>query len=249
MVFGLLNNYSKTNEELFELMFCSEGENRILIRNQIVEKNLKLVTYCLKQYRPWNDDQFQAGCMGLIAAANKYDPKRTIKNYEGKEVGIQFQTFAVSCIKFEIIKLHHMNTKKLDALLMGDLLYLDAPSKKDDEIELTVADFIEDPNAKKALDTIFEEFNLDVLFESVVYPAILEISEGLRESDKVLKSNWEKAEINYILWLTFGLNKMNLQNIGKVSGCSIEGAKNRHLRSIKLMREKLKKIQGYEDIV
>ena len=64
-------------------------------RNSIVENNLGLVHACANRFRGRGveyDDLFQAGCVGLIKAADKFDESR----------GFSFSTYAVPVILGEI---------------------------------------------------------------------------------------------------------------------------------------------------
>lgn len=64
-------------------------------RNALVEKNLGLVHSCAKRFKGRGaeyDDLFQAGCVGLIKAADNFDSER----------GFSFSTYAVPVILGEI---------------------------------------------------------------------------------------------------------------------------------------------------
>ena len=64
-------------------------------RNELVEKNIGLVHACANKFRGKGaeyDDLFQAGCIGLIKAAENFDPER----------GFSFSTYAVPVILGEI---------------------------------------------------------------------------------------------------------------------------------------------------
>ena len=64
-------------------------------RNELVEKNIGLVHACANKFRGKGaeyDDLFQAGCVGLIKAAENFDPER----------GFSFSTYAVPVILGEI---------------------------------------------------------------------------------------------------------------------------------------------------
>ena len=64
-------------------------------RNEIVEKNLGLVHACANRFKGRGveyDDLFQAGCVGLIKAADNFDSSR----------GFSFSTYAVPVILGEI---------------------------------------------------------------------------------------------------------------------------------------------------
>ena len=64
-------------------------------RNELVEKNIGLVHACANKFRGKGaeyDDLFQAGCVGIIKAAENFDPER----------GFSFSTYAVPVILGEI---------------------------------------------------------------------------------------------------------------------------------------------------
>lgn len=64
-------------------------------RNELVEKNLGLVHACANRFRGRGaeyEDLFQAGCVGIIKAADNFDPSR----------GFSFSTYAVPVILGEI---------------------------------------------------------------------------------------------------------------------------------------------------
>ncbi len=65
------------------------------LRNELVEKNLGLVHACAKRFKGRGaeyEDLFQAGCVGIIKAADNFDPSR----------GFSFSTYAVPVILGEI---------------------------------------------------------------------------------------------------------------------------------------------------
>ena len=52
-------------------------------RNALVEKNIGLVHACANKFRGKGaeyDDLFQAGCVGIIKAAENFDPERYIEH-------------------------------------------------------------------------------------------------------------------------------------------------------------------------
>ena len=64
-------------------------------RNELVEKNIGLVHACANKFSGKGveyDDLFQAGCVGIIKAAENFDPER----------GFSFSTYAVPVILGEI---------------------------------------------------------------------------------------------------------------------------------------------------
>lgn len=78
-------------------MKAGEGEEtrEKLKRDETIEKNLGLVRACANRFRGKGaeyDDLFQAGCVGLIKATDRFDPSR----------GFSFSTYAVPVILGEI---------------------------------------------------------------------------------------------------------------------------------------------------
>ena len=75
----------------------SKKKESIEARNKLVEGNLLLVPYFIFKYVPNVDgdlqDLVQEGNLGLIEAANRFDPKR----------GVQFSTYAAYCIRRRVI--------------------------------------------------------------------------------------------------------------------------------------------------
>ena len=72
-----------------ELMIQTES------RSEIIENNLGLVHSCANRFRGRGveyDDLFQAGCVGLVKAADGFDHSR----------GVRFSTYAVPVILGEI---------------------------------------------------------------------------------------------------------------------------------------------------
>lgn len=69
-------------------------------RDRAITGNMALVTHTVQRYCPWAQpkglwrDVFQAGCIGLIEAVDRFDTER----------GVQFSTFAVSYILGRILR-------------------------------------------------------------------------------------------------------------------------------------------------
>ncbi len=85
----------------------------------LVEKHIKFVGYVINKYLPslsWDDDIFQVGCIGLMRAAQSFDPSR----------GFKFSSFASDVIIREIT--HHrryMKAKKRQAEFIDNVINLD----------------------------------------------------------------------------------------------------------------------------
>ena len=71
---------------------------KMSVRDALISRNLGLVHICAKKFFGKGieyDDLFQAGCIGLIKAADGFDSNK----------GVQFSTYAVPCILGEIKRL------------------------------------------------------------------------------------------------------------------------------------------------
>ena len=85
-------------------------------RNDLVEKNIGLVHACANKFRGKGaeyDDLFQAGCVGLIKAAENFDPER----------GFSFSTYAVPMIIGEIRRYLRDNSAIRVSRSMRDTAY------------------------------------------------------------------------------------------------------------------------------
>lgn len=85
------------HERLNEQFRRYRESHDIEIRNQIVEENLNMVSYCARQYKGRGidyEDLYQVGSMALISAVERFDPDR----------GFRFSSFAMPTIQGEIKK-------------------------------------------------------------------------------------------------------------------------------------------------
>ena len=83
-------NYTDETNRLFNLKKeLSDKYDIQMVRNKIVELNLRLVPHVLKKYTPYTDDQLQVGYIGLIVAADTYNVDRNVP----------FASYACFCIE------------------------------------------------------------------------------------------------------------------------------------------------------
>lgn len=117
-------------------------------KERLVEENLALVGLVIKKhFRSWLDmieyeDLFQYGCLGLIAAAEAYDPG----------MGYKFSSLATKAIKNEILHLMQSKRKrdnvlhpKRDVRLDAKTIKASQPDYRDSDTEVE-ANFVADPN-------------------------------------------------------------------------------------------------------
>src|SRR5919198_5352622 len=73
----------------------AEGRRRDRVREQLITMHLPLVRFLARRYANRGepmDDLFQAGCIGLVKAVDRFDPSR----------GLEFSTYAAPTILGEI---------------------------------------------------------------------------------------------------------------------------------------------------
>ena len=117
-------------------------------KERLVEDNLALVGLVIKKhFMGWldlieYDDLFQYGCLGLIAAAEAYDP----------ELGYKFSTLATNAIRHEILHLMQSKRKRDNLISYKHAVRLDAktlrstrPDYRESDMQ-TEANFVPDPN-------------------------------------------------------------------------------------------------------
>ena len=98
-------------------------------RYKLIEDNLDLVHWVIHRYYPTyahDEDVFQNGCIGLVNAANAYDPGQ----------GYTFSTLAVKCILNTIIK-GFRTTKKEPSTISLETTRIHL-----DNCDLTLEDFL-----------------------------------------------------------------------------------------------------------
>lgn len=112
------------NEEKECLKKCREGD--IEARNELIERNLRLVAYIVKRYSTGetsNEDLISIGTIGLIKAVDSFDT--------GK--GIRLATYASRCIDNELLMLFRSEKKHSKEVYLSDSIGSD---KEGNEISL-----------------------------------------------------------------------------------------------------------------
>ncbi len=112
------------NEEKECLKKCREGD--IEARNELIERNLRLVAYIVKRYSTGetsNEDLISIGTIGLIKAVDSFDA--------GK--GIRLATYASRCIDNELLMLFRSEKKHSKEVYLSDSIGSD---KEGNEISL-----------------------------------------------------------------------------------------------------------------
>ena len=108
---------------------------------QLIEDNMKLVTYIINKYYPTflsDEDIFQCGMLGLCKAANTWDETKSV-----------FSTYAVKCIRNEI-RCEFRRRKKHKGVLSLDYEY-----NNDSDEEITLKDTLVGTTDVDFVDTQF----------------------------------------------------------------------------------------------
>lgn len=226
--------YKKKTDELFAKIKQLKDPNDIIyVRNQIVQLNLPLVTTVIKKYRPYTEDQFQIGCLGLIKAADTYDIVREVP----------FVNYACFVIEREL----HMEFKRRMESFEGqnedNFVYLDAPRKMGNDDETDTASMIEDVEATKYMEQFIEENALQLLCEQVIKPAIKEtIGKAKNARTKINFDVWEQLEFRYIMSLIFEESQKRRFNLSKMAAecnISLPNVRARHMRVMDIIFQRM----------
>jgi RNA polymerase sigma factor (sigma-70 family) len=227
----------RTNQ-LFELI-AFDPKNSTIYMNEVTELNIKLVPHVLKKYRPYGDDEFQLGCLGLIIATRTFDTKR----------GVPFSSYACFCIERELHKAHRYSDSQFEAQVGKDNLEsLDALVTLPNGDEANKYEQIADFKSQEAFDELVEENSLSNFFEKVILPAIDEISKKTKgQVAKVDFDVWRQLELRYLLELAREDSqkaRLTLNAIAKELNMSTQNIRMRHLRVVDNIRKRCKAL-GY----
>src|SRR5690606_6841899 len=87
-------------------------------RNELVVLNMRLVTTVLQKYGRFSPDTFQNGCVGLLKAAETFNPER----------GVKFSSYACFCIETEVRLAYKTQARKFEGKNARFLDSLDEPA-------------------------------------------------------------------------------------------------------------------------
>lgn len=226
--------YREETNRLFRMLEELTDENdRILVRNKIVELNIKLVTHIVMKYTPYTDDQFQIGCIGLIMAANTYELKREIP----------FSSYACFCIEREIQLAYHKSRRQLENQNDIEFVSLDAQVTLNNGDNLDVYDLTADTQAEEEMNLFIEENELNFVCDQIIKPCINEIADkGRHMQGKLDIDKWIDLEFAYIMDLIFiqsQKRRINLTQLARQTGISVTNIRNRHDRVMNNIFERM----------
>jgi len=222
--------------QLFELI-AFDPNNTQIYRNEIIELNIRLVPHVLKKYKPFGDDEFQMGCIGLIVATNSFDPAR----------GVPYASYACFCIARELHKAHNHHQHQFEGAMGEGLTSLDEYSVVDGEMfnrHENIADEVSEADFEKLL----QDFSLDGLFDKIIMPSIEGISKATKGQDSTVDfDHWKALEMQYLIELAeidSQKSRLSLTSMAKKLGVSTQNIRMRHKRVIQQIRQRCVKA-GY----
>ena len=227
-----MNEVVVRNKQLFEILEMTR-EDRVSYSaclNEIIENNMRLVSHVLKKYRPFGEDEFQTGCVGLIKAAQTFDPNR----------GVPFASYACFCIERELHMVHRKVRETFEYQCGSNLSSLDELMSIDFGDEISKHETIADSLSEDMFNQIMLDFDLNSIFTEIILPAIDEIAGKTRGQDTAVDFEvWRRLELRYLLELAevdSQKSRVTLSAIAKELGVSIQNIRMRHLRVVEIIR-------------
>lgn len=223
---------ARTNQLFTVISMCEDDEANIQVcRNEIIETNIRLVPHVLRKYRPYGDDEFQLGCLGLIIATRSYDVSR----------GVPFVNYACFCIERELHKAHRKTRETFEYQAGGSLSSLDDTISFGDGEEASKYESIADDFSEEAFEKVLEDFDMTDLFDRVILPAIEAIAGKTKgQATTVDFETWRKLELSYILEMAEVESqkaRITFSAIAKELGVSVQNIRMRHQRVLDNIRK------------
>ncbi len=210
-------------------MFITEAQNKV------VELNIPLVTRVLEKYKPWDEDKFQIGCIGLINASRTYQPAKEVP----------FASYACFCIERELQLAYKKLKDKCDVIDLDESckVHLDAPAMhKDNGDVIENHDLILDVAAEASFEEYIQENELSYVCDTIIKPTIEEASPKRNGQTKANIKDWQKAEFMYIMDLAFidsQKQRFTLKDVAKAANLSVQNVRMKHLNVMNLLFQRM----------
>jgi hypothetical protein len=208
------------------------------IRNEIVVKNMRLVTVTLQKYGSFSPDKFQNGCVGLLKAAETFDISRNVP----------FSSYACFCIEMEVRAAWSKQNRAFEGKKAGFLDSLDEVSGYDDSKETSRYESVEDPYGESDIDQLLQDAEVDTLFYKIIIPSIEEY--GVRSKD-IDVMRWRELEIQYFMELSMVKSqrqRLTFSAMAKELGTVTQNLRTRHKKVMELIRQKCVEYGYAEDV-
>lgn len=230
-------NYTDETNRLFNLKKeLSDKYDIQLVRNKIVELNLRLVPHVLKKYAPYTDDQLQVGYIGLIVAADTYNVDRNVP----------FASYACFCIERHLQMEYKKRMSTFEEMANADgikLESLNGVTKLPGGDEVENVDIVCDPNAEAEINAFIEDNSLDFLCDHIIKPCIKSVaSAGRHMKSKIDFDTWEKLEFMYVMELAqeeSQKQRFNLSQMARACNVSVQNIRTRHERVMELLFQRM----------
>lgn len=229
------SDYIITKTKEYYLAIAEGNIDSMEACNKVIELNLPLVTKVLEKYKPWDEDKFQIGCIGLINAARTYQLAKEVP----------FASYACFCIERELQLAYKKRKDKCDASDLDDSkkVYLDAPALyKDNGEAIENHDLILDTNAEEAFNQYIIENELTYVCDTIIKPTIEEASPKVNKQTKANIKDWQKAEFMYIMDLAFidsQKQRFTLKDVAKAANLSVQNVRMKHLNVMNLLFKRM----------
>lgn len=228
----------KRTEQLIELMHF-DPENARIYRNELVEINIRLVPHVIKKYRPYGDDEFQVGCIGLLKAADKYEPQKKVP----------FSSFACFCIEREIHTLKRAKDASFEGQMAYDLFSIDETVDLGED-KVNKHEQIADRLAEEQLHDLIGEHDLAGFFDTVIEPAITAVKSYSRGQKTTTDLEaWAELEMRYMMEMAREDSqkaRITFTFMAQELGTSVQRVRGRHQRVLEVAQALCRKY-GYHE--
>lgn len=211
--------------EYYQALKEGTETDKIAICNKVVELNIKLVSLVLNKYKPYTEDQFQIGCIGLINAARTYELSREVP----------FASYAAFCIERAIQQDYKHRMETFETQVDNNcIVYLDASTVLANGDTVDNHDLVYDEKAEAELNQYIEDNELTFIADHIIKPVIEELADRGRNSQSKLNADaWKRLEFAYlmdVIMIDSQKQRMTLKQLAVGSNVSIQNVKTRHAK-------------------
>lgn len=211
--------------EYYQALKEGTETDKITVCNKVVELNIRLVSRVLAKYKPYTEDQFQIGCIGLINAARTYEISKEVP----------FASYAAFCIERAIQMDYKERMSRFEAQVDNNcVVYLDATTTLANGDTVDNHDVIYDDKAEAELEQYIEDNELDFVSNNIIKPIIAEMAKrGQNSQSKLNAVEWQRLEFLYIMDIIFiesQKQRITLKQVAAASNVSIQNVKTRHAK-------------------
>lgn len=228
-------NVVARNKELIELIKY-DPKNKRIYTQELVTNNIPLVfLMCKKKIlnRPFDEDDFQTGVMGLIKAANTFDPDKKVT----------FASYACFLIERELVDAFKASMGWFDNVFTsegGRIVALDDMLTMEDQ--MSTAESIADELASLDFLQLLDDFQLTRIFEEVINPILDRYCESATTARTYDPELWKKLEATLLLDMIEVdtlKDRMTATKIAKELGISVTNVRNKHDNVLKRIKAEL----------